>query len=197
MLRALTAGRRMISERPAFGCYLLALAVLPFRWLSPIGSLQEHGDWTDVLVAVAAALWLIEKAQTRTLIRSLRTWQLPLVAYLALAGLSAKVAVPGGGWGTVLLMVELAVLAALTADFAAEAVRRRLIARVIVASSLATVALGLIGLILFYAGVRSGLIGIYGEQLTPSHLYARIQAGFESPPLLASFCIFALGCGRQ
>src|SRR5205807_588569 len=30
-----------------------------------------------------------------------------------------------------------------------------------------------------------------GEQFTPSRLYARVAAGFESPPLLASFCIFA------
>src|SRR5205823_3875295 len=53
--------------------------------------------------------------------------------------------------------------------------------------------LGALGLGLFYAGVHSGLIGAYGEQYVPSHLYARVQAGFESPPLLASFCIFASG----
>jgi hypothetical protein len=56
-----------------------------------------------------------------------------------------------------------------------------------------TVALGIIGLVLFYAHVRSGLIGAYGEQYTPSRLYARVQAGFEAPALLASFCIFAAG----
>jgi hypothetical protein len=64
---------------------------------------------------------------------------------------------------------------------------------VIVASALATVALGAIALVLFYAGAHSGLVGHYGEQLTPSSLYTRVQAGFESPPLLASFCIFASG----
>ena len=90
-------------------------------------------------------------------------------------------------------MAELAVLATITADFAADASRRRAIARVIVASAAATVVLGALALILFYAGVHSGLIGAYGEQFTPSHVYARVQAGFEAPPLLASFCIFASG----
>jgi hypothetical protein len=108
---------------------------------------------------------------------------------------SAVVAVPGfgGSWKTVLLMAELAVLAAITADFAAEPPGRRIIARVIVVSALVTVALGAIALILFYAGIRTGLVGHYGEQLVPSSLYTRVQAGFASPPLLASFCIFASG----
>ena len=91
-------------------------------------------------------------------------------------------------------MAELAVLAAITADFAAEQARRRLIARVIVASALGTVALGAIGLGLFYADVPNGLVGSsYGAHLIPSDLYTRVQAGFFSAPLLASFCIFASG----
>jgi O-Antigen ligase len=186
--------RRPVAERLAFKCYLLALALLPFRWLSPIASLQEHGDWTDVFVALAAALWLIDKLRGRALIRSLRIWQLPLVVYLVLAAGSAAVALPGrgGSWKTVVLMVELAVLAVITADFAAEPGRRRLIARVIVATSIGSAVLGVIGLLLFYAGAHSGLVGSYGD-LAPSHVYARIQAGFESPQLLASFCIFASG----
>jgi hypothetical protein len=115
--------------------------------------------------------------------------------YPALAAVSATTAVPGrgGSWRTVLLTVELAALAVVTADFASDPARRRTIARIIVASSIVTVALGIAGLILFYAGAHSGLIGAYGEQYVPSHLYARVQAGFEAPALLASFCIFAAG----
>ena len=60
-------------------------------------------------------------------------------------------------------MAELAVLAVITADFASAPDRRRVIARVIVASSIGTVALGVLGLILFYARVPSGLIGAYGD----------------------------------
>jgi hypothetical protein len=90
-------------------------------------------------------------------------------------------------------MAELAVIATITADFAADAQRRSAIARVIVVSAAVTVLLGALALILFYAGVHTGLIGAYGEQYMPSHIYARVQAGFEAPPLLASFCIFASG----
>lgn len=90
-------------------------------------------------------------------------------------------------------MAELVVLALLTADFAADARARRTITRVIAGSALLTVGLGALGLVLFYLGVRTGLVGAYGEQYTPSHLFTRIQAGFESPPLLASFCIFGSG----
>ena len=191
----LIAARRLVAESPAFACYLLAVALLPFRWLSPLGNLQEHTQWTDVFVALAALLWLIERLRDRDLGRAYRSWQVPLAIYLALSCISAAVAVPGfgGSWKTVLLMAELAVLAAITADFASDTARRRLIARMIVASALVTVALGAIALILFYAGVHTGLLGHYGEQLTPSHLYTRVQAGFESAPLLGSFCIFASG----
>lgn len=184
-----------LRASPSFVAYLLALAALPFRWLSPIGSLYEHADWSDILVGLAAALWALERLRSGELIAGLRRWQVPLAMYLVLSCASAAVAVPGrgGGWSTVLLMVELAVLAVITADFSAVGDRRRVIARVIVGSALATVALGVIGLVLFYAGVHSDLIGSYGQQYIPSRLYARVQAGFESPPLLASFCIFASG----
>jgi hypothetical protein len=186
---------RLIADSPAFAVYLAALALLPFRWLSPIGSLYEHADWTDLLVGIATLLWLFERIQGGELGAVLRRWHLALAAYIALGLASAAVAVPylGGSVKTVLLMAELAILAVITADFGSVQRQRRLIARVIVGSALVTVALGAVGVILFYAGVKSGLVGAYGEQYIPSHLYARIQAGLESPPLLASFCIFASG----
>jgi hypothetical protein len=192
---ALVATRRLLVESPAFGCYLLAVALLPFRWLSPLESFYSNSQWTDVLVAVAAGLWLLERIRDHDIARAFRLWQVPLGVYLVLACASMAVAEPGfgGSWKTVLLMTELGVLAVITADFAAEPVRRRLIARVIVASALATVALGAIALVLFYADVPNGLVGSYGEQLVPSDLYTRVRAGFDSPPLLASFCIFASG----
>lgn len=195
MRAALVAARRLFVESPAFGCYLAALALLPFRWLSPIGGFYENAQWTDALIGIAALLWLIERLRGGDLLRAFRVWQVPLAIYLALASVSAAHAITGfgGGWKTVLLTAELAVLAVITADLAGDGERRRLIARVIVASALATVALGAIAMLLFYAGVHTGLVGPYGEQLTPSSLYARVQAGFHSPPLLGSFCIFAAG----
>jgi hypothetical protein len=182
-------------RRAAFAFYLVGLALLPVRWLSPLGAVQGHADWTDLLMAVSGGLWLVEKWRSKTLARSIRSWHVPLAVYLVWAALSdvANGSAYGGSFTAVILMVELALLAVLTADFAQEAVARRAIARVITASALGTVVLAVLGLALFYLGVRTGLLGVYGEQLTPSHLYARVRAGFESPPLLASFCIFASG----
>jgi hypothetical protein len=87
--------------------------------------------------------------------------------------------------------VELAVLTVLTADFAADAERLRAIVDVVLAGAVLTIALAAGGLLLFYAGVDTSLIGPYGEQFVPSDSYARIEAGFGSPPLLGSYCIFA------
>lgn len=193
--RTLDAAWRQTVGSPAFACYLLALALLPIRWLSPVRSLYEHADWSDVLIGASAGLWLIERTRQRRLAAAARSWQLPLAAFLAFSCASAAVAVPGRGGSprTLLLMTELAVLAVITADFVSEPNRRRTVARVIAASAMGTIALGAVGLLLFYAGVHTGLLGAYGEQYVPSHLYARVQAGFESPPLLASYCIFASG----
>jgi hypothetical protein len=87
-------------------------------------------------------------------------------------------------------IAELCVLALITSDIAARARAPQAIARVIAATSLVMAAAAVAGLILFYAGVSTRLTGIYGE-LIPSDWYARIQAGFYNPNLLASFCIFA------
>src|SRR5207244_10650378 len=61
---------------------------------------------------------------------------------------------------------------------------------VIAITSLLTAAAGIAGIGLFYAGVQTGLVGTYGD-LVPSTHYARAQAGFYQPNLLASYCIFA------
>jgi hypothetical protein len=183
------------EREPAFPVYLLAVGLLPFRWLSPIGSFQAHSEWSDLLIAVATVLWLARRLRRRTLGHAWRRWQLPLGAYLGLACVSAALVVPGRGGSPkdVVLMLELALMAVLTADFASDSWQRRAIARVIVASALLTVVLGAVGLILFYAHVPSGLSGVYGEQLSPSRVFTRIRAGLQTPPLLASYCIFASG----
>ena len=190
-----TARVRSVMADPAFAMYLLALLTLPLRWLSPIASLYEHAEWSDIFVAIAVLLWLLEAWRRHALRTLIRPWHLPLLLFLlfGVASATASSQSRSTSWGTVLLMCELVALAAITADFAGDRMRRRLIARTIVVSALVTVALAVLGLALFYAGVHSGLIGPYGEQYVPSHLYARVQAGFESPPLLASYCIFASG----
>ena len=90
-----------------------------------------------------------------------------------------------------LLLCELAALAILTSEYAAEPEGLRAIVVVIAGVSLVTAGLAALGLALFYAGEGTSLIGAYGEQFIRSENYARVAAGFASPPLLASFCIFA------
>jgi hypothetical protein len=87
-------------------------------------------------------------------------------------------------------IAELCALAIVTADLASEAAVMRRVAQVLAFTSLLVAATAVFGLMLFYAGEETRLIGIYGE-LTPSPFYARVQAGFYNPNLLASFCIFA------
>jgi O-antigen ligase len=89
-----------------------------------------------------------------------------------------------------LLVLELCVLAFLTSQFTTN--RRRLNAVVLVVAIVAlyTAGLAVLGLGLFYAGLDSSLVGGYGA-LTPTDRYARVAAGFYSPALLSSFCIFA------
>ena len=91
----------------------------------------------------------------------------------------------------VLLTLELVAIALLTSYFAADARRLQWIVWTVCATAFVTAALAAFGLALFYADVKTGLTGAYGEQFIRSDAYARVEAGFYSPPLLASYCIFA------
>jgi hypothetical protein len=175
----------------ALALYLLALATLGFKWLSPLSSFQETAGWTDLLVALAAAAWVAERARARSLPKP-RLFHLALALWIAAGLLSLAFAdAKGTGARNVLLMLELAVLALLTSEFASERRGLRAIVVVVAGVSLVTAALAALGLALFYAGESTSLIGAYGEQFIASDSYARVAAGFSSPPLLASFCIFA------
>ena len=182
---------RVARERPAFALYLLALAGLGFKWLSPLSSFHQTAGWTDLLVALAAAAWVAERARARSF-PSPRLFHLALALWIAAGLLSLAFAdAKGTGARNVLLMFELAVLALLTSEFAWDRAGLRAIVLVITGVSLVTAALAALGLALFYAGKDTSLIGAYGEQFIRSDSYARVTAGFSTPPLLASFCIFA------
>ena len=66
-MAALASARRSLAESPAFGFYLIAVALLPFRWLSPLEDFYGNSQWTDVLVGLAALLWLLERLRDHDL----------------------------------------------------------------------------------------------------------------------------------
>lgn len=185
-LRALQAEAR---GRPSLLLFLAALAALPFKWGTPFGHAQA--GWTDLLLAVAVAAWLLEGARTSRRI-ALRG------VHVAYGGFLAAVAASGIAAGNhrvsaenVLVAFELVALALMTSDFASRPAGRRCIAAVIIAVVAAVVVEAAVGLALFYAGSGSSLTEGYSGYVRSSHLYTRLAAGFYSAPLLGSFCIGA------
>jgi hypothetical protein len=115
-----------------------------------------------------------------------------LAAYVACVVVSTVAAVDHSqAVKTLLIVCELAVLATLTADLARDDAVARALGWVVLAAIAFTTLLAAIGLLLFYAGDTTSLIGAYGEQFEASSSYARIAAGFSTPPLLGSWTIVA------
>jgi hypothetical protein len=50
-------------QQPAFALYLAALALLGFKWLSPLDSFYARAIWGDLLVAASAGLWVMDLAR--------------------------------------------------------------------------------------------------------------------------------------
>jgi O-antigen ligase len=190
---ALTSAVRAARSRPSFALYLVALALLPWKWLSPLGGISERAGWTDVFVAVAVVVWSWEMLRSGARPR-LRAPHWALAAYVVAGALSALIASGnrGDALANLLLMVELAMLFVLTSDYASERSGRDAIVLVVLLVAAVTILQTLVGLGLFYLHVDTSLVGAYGD-LAPSDSYARIAAGFYSAPLLGSFCIFASG----
>jgi hypothetical protein len=178
------------SSRTALVLYLAALVLLPWSWFPPFPWLHIHAQWSDAVFAAATLAWGWECWRNRRWPR-LELLHMALAAYLAAAVLSDCMAPPEGRAGWKLLgFAELCTLAFVTQDMARRPGVLPLIARAVAWTSLATAAAALTGLVLFYAGVTTPLVGGYGD-LVPSKLYARVQAGLYHPNLLASYCIFA------
>lgn len=175
-----------LKPGPAFGLYLAALFLLGFKWLSPLHFFYEQTLLADLLVAASAIAFVVTYGLPR-----LRPFHWALIAYMA-AGVLALVFASEMELGakTLLLMAELVVLAFLTSEFAVDRKRLNAIAWVVVGVTAYSGVLAVVGLTLFYADVHTSLLGEYGK-LAPSEGYARIAAGFQSGPLLGSYCIFA------
>lgn len=170
---------------------LATLALLPWSWFPPFPWLHVHAQWSDAVFAAAAFCWLVERRVSPLPFR-FRPWHGWLAAYLVWAALSWWFVAPdrrAGAW-KLLGTAELVVLAVVTADLASRPRVLGWMARVVAWNALAIAAAAGIGLALFYGGVRTPLIGPYGD-LPSSPWYARMEAGTTNPNLLASYCIFA------
>ncbi len=180
-------------SRVVITLYVTSLVLLPWTWFPPFPWLHEHAQWSDAVFAATAVLWAIERSRLGNWPR-LRPAHAAFLLYFLLAALSLLLASPNARSGAPKLLgiAELCALAIITADLASRPGVFPIIARSIALTSLLTAAAALFGMLLFYAGIASPLIGIYGE-LDPSPWYGRVQAGTYNPNLLASFCIFAAG----
>jgi hypothetical protein len=87
--------------------------------------------------------------------------------------------------------IELVGLFLVAGDLLADERTERWARTTLLATSAFTVVAAAAGTIAFYAHRNSPFIGTYGD-LTPSPRYARVQAGFIHPNLLASFCVVAV-----
>jgi hypothetical protein len=171
--------------------YLLTLALLPWGWFPPFRWLHQNAQWSDVLFAFTALAWIAERWYQREPLR-IRPTHAALALYFLCAVFSLLFASPdpAASIPKLLGIAELCALAFITSDLASRPRLSQHIGRVIAITGLVTAAASVTGLLLFYAGVESRLIGVYGE-LEPSGWYARVQAGTHNPNMLASFCIFA------
>jgi hypothetical protein len=178
-------------SRLVLALYVTSLVLLPWTWFPPFPWLHEHAQWSDAVFALAAVAWLIERWQLGSWPR-FHSLHIALALYFSFACLSLFSSSPNplSGLPKLLGIAELCTLAFITSDLASRPGVSRNIGRAIAITSLITAAAAVAGLLLFYGGVSSPLIGIYGE-LEASRWYARVQAGTYNPNLLASFCIFA------
>ena len=171
--------------------YLATIGLLPWTWFPPFPWLHEHAQWSDALMALTTSAWALDRWHRHAAWRPASAhWAMG--AYLAAAALSLLLAAPNRLTGSLKLlgMVELLMLAIVTADMAGRPGLLPALARVVAANAVLIAGVAVAGMVLFALGVPTRLVGPYGSELIPGP-YARIQAGFYHPNLLASYCIFA------
>ena len=119
-------------RRPAVVLWLAAVVALPFKWLSPLEAAYERAILADALLAAAALARLLELPRRPLRLAAPHAW---LAAYVAWVGISALFAPDRTTAAQALLIVvELAVLAVLTADLVGDDVVARAPGRVVLAT---------------------------------------------------------------
>ncbi len=177
-------------KRVVLTLYLSTLVLLPWSWFPPFPWLHVHAQWSDAVFAVTTVAWVFERVRTRSL--RLNAIHVMAGVYFTTAVLSLLFGSPDP-WSAapkLLGTAELCMLLIVTSDLASDLEVSRSVSRVVALTSLAAALAAMVGLILFYAGIPTQLVGSYGD-LIPSHLYARVESGTYNPNLLTSYCIFA------
>lgn len=190
VFRRLTVVAGAARQRPSFALYLAALAMFPFQWLSPFS--YEQAGWPDVFIAAAVAAWILEAVRARRVSRP-RAVHYALAAYFLFVVLSGLISTAprAASARNVVTSAELIFIAVLTSDYARSSSGRGAIARVTLWVTFVAAVEALIGLLLFYLGDTTSLVAGFSTYFKTSSVYTRVAAGFYSPPLLGSFCIFA------
>lgn len=172
--------------------YLATLALLPWSSWPRFPWLHEHAQWSDAVFAAAAVLFVVDRLRAGEPVR-FGLVHAGMALYLGMAAAALAFAEPRAESGAAKLlgMAMLAALALVTADLARRPGLTTAITRVVAGTSLVVAAAAAAGVALAIAGVPTSLVGAYGD-LVPG-AYARAQAGFPHPNLLASFCVFAAG----
>src|SRR4051795_2161432 len=107
-----------VRSDPAFGLFLAAVLLIPWRWPSPLGSINERAGAADVLVAAAFAVWVVSRGRRRARPR-LQPAHVALAVFLLCAVVSTVAAAdPGHSLSYLLVIFELAALALMAEDFA-------------------------------------------------------------------------------
>jgi hypothetical protein len=184
-------------RRAAGLLYLATLALLPWSSWPRFPWLHAQAQWSDAVFAVAALVWAADRWRARTTAAP-RLLHVGLAVYLVAAALSLALAEPRAESGSAKLLglAMLVTLTLVTGDLAQRPGMAALIARTVAVTALLVAVAAGAGVVLAGLGIRTELVGTYGD-LVPG-AYARAQAGFLHPNLLASFCIFAAGVvGRE
>jgi hypothetical protein len=178
-------------DRLVWALYLAAVALVPWAWWPPFPWLHPRAQWSDAVFAAAALAWALQLWRERRRPRAHPAFA-AMAAYLAWAALSLLAnGVTAPGAAKLLGHALLVAIAVVSADLASRRGGFARLARAVAATSLATAAAALLGERLFLAGWPTRLVGTYGD-LVPG-AYARAEAGFTHPNLLASFCLAAAG----
>lgn len=168
--------------------WFLALAIHPFERFFTGDSRVRPSDGVLALALVLALL-----ALRRRSLHGLPWWAVgALLAYAVLGGATVVVGEGGPDGATLALggfgLVGYALTAALALQLSAAA--RRAVGLLFAVLAAVVFVLVAVGLVLFFLGHPTELVGTYGD-LPVRDWYARAQAGFAHPNLLASWCIVA------